>query len=248
MDSSISPNSSPMRPTLAKSPIKRESPEPPICCSPTSPLKVLPQFNSEKKDGIETTSLGVKDPRQMMQRSFCIESLLKPATAEALKIVVTSDMERNKSSFSPSGGAPVSPPSSPQSPSSSSSATAGTVITASNVSFTNGIQGLPRSSPLVPPSALFPSHPAMYQGYPNIFSVPPPHGLGPCNTGGGPPSSDSAATSPANPTPTHQSLEGVLKSNHNALNMQTMQLEWLARTGMLYHRFPELAGMRHTIF
>jgi hypothetical protein len=27
-----------------------------------------------------------------------------------------------------------------------------------------------------------------------------------------------------------------------AFNMQTMQLEWLARTGMLYHRFPELAG------
>ena len=24
--------------------------------------------------------------------------------------------------------------------------------------------------------------------------------------------------------------------------MQTVQLEWLARTGMLYHRFPELAG------
>ena len=27
-----------------------------------------------------------------------------------------------------------------------------------------------------------------------------------------------------------------------AFSMQTMQLEWLARTGMLYHRFPELAG------
>ena len=29
-----------------------------------------------------------------------------------------------------------------------------------------------------------------------------------------------------------------------AFSMQTMQLEWLARTGMLYHRFPELAGER----
>ena len=82
----------------------------------------------------------------------------------------------------------------------------------------------------------------MYQGYPNIFSVPPPHGLGPNNPVGGPPSSEGPATSPANPAPTHHSLEGVLKSNHSALNMQTMQLEWLARTGMLYHRFPELAG------
>ena len=35
------------------------------------------------------------------------------------------------------------------------------------------------------------------------------------------------------------SLESVLK---NGMNMQTVQLEWLARTGMLYHRFPELAG------
>ena len=35
------------------------------------------------------------------------------------------------------------------------------------------------------------------------------------------------------------SLENVLK---NGMNMQTVQLEWLARTGMLYHRFPELAG------
>ena len=243
MDSGISPKetSSPMRPTLANSPIKRESPEPSICCSPTSSLKAIPQINGEKKE-METTAISVKDHRQMMQRSFCIESLLKPATAEALKIVVTSDMERKKSPFSPPGGAPVSPPSSPQSPSSSSSAAAGPTITTSNAPFINGLQGLPRASPLAPPSALFPSHPAMYQGYPNIFSVPPPHGLGPNNAGGGLPSSEGPATSPANPTPTHHSLEGVLKSNHTALNMQTMQLEWLARTGMLYHRFPELAG------
>ena len=242
MDSDISPqaNSSPIRSTLAKSPIKRESPEPSICISPTSSLKMLPQINGEKKDSIETTALSVKDHRQMMQRSFCIESLLKPATAEALKVVVSSEMEGKRSSFSPPGGAPVSPPSSPQSP--SSSATLGPSITTSNSPFINGIQGLPRASPLVPPSALFPSHPAMYQGYPNIFSVPPPHGLGPNNGGGCPPSSAGSATSPANPAPTHHSLEGVLKSNHSALNMQTMQLEWLARTGMLYHRFPELAG------
>ena len=244
MDPDISPkeNSSPTRPTLAMSPIKRESPEPSICSSPTASLKAIPQINGQKKEGMETTSISVKDHRQMMQRSFCIESLLKPATAEALKIVVTSDMERKKSSFSPPGGAPVSPPSSPQSPSSSSSATTGPTITTSNAPFINGIQGIPRASPLVPPSALFPSHPAMYQGYPNIFSVPPPHGLGPNNANGGPPCSEGPATSPANPAPTHHSLEGVLKSNHTALNMQTMQLEWLARTGMLYHRFPELAG------
>ena len=165
MDSSISPKSNsspPMQPSLARSPIKRETPEPSICCSPTSPLKVLPQINGEKKDGIATTTLDGKDHRQMMQRSFCIESLLKPATAEALKIVVSSGIERNNSSFSPAGGAPVSPPSSPQSPSSSSSATAGTGMAASNVPFVNGIHGLPRASTLVPPSALFPSHPAMY--------------------------------------------------------------------------------------
>ena len=244
MDSDTSPteNSSPMRPSLAKSPIKTETPEPLICRSPTSTLKDLPQINGDKKDGIENTSLSVKDHRQMLQRSFCIESLLKPATAEALNIVVTSDMERKKASFSPPGGAPVSPPSSPQSPSSSSSGAPGPTITTSNSPFINGIQGIPRASPLVPPSALFPSHPSMYQGYPNIFPVPPPHGLGPNNAVGGPPSSEGSATSPANPTPTHHSLEGVLKSNHSALNMQTMQLEWLARTGMLYHRFPELAG------
>jgi len=41
------------------------------------------------------------------------------------------------------------------------------------------------------------------------------------------------------------SLESVLK---NGMNMQTVQLEWLARTGMLYHRFPELAGgPQHTL-
>lgn len=41
------------------------------------------------------------------------------------------------------------------------------------------------------------------------------------------------------------SLENVLK---NGMNMQTVQLEWLARTGMLYHRFPELAGgPQHTL-
>ena len=116
MDSDISrqDNSSPIRSTLAKSPIKRESPEPSICISPTSSLKMLPQINGEKKDSIETTALSVKDHRQMMQRSFCIESLLKPATAEALKVVVSSEMEGKRSSFSPPGGTPVSPPSSPQ--------------------------------------------------------------------------------------------------------------------------------------
>ena len=230
-------NPSPMQPSLARSPIKRESPEPSICCSPTTPLKILPQINGEKKDGIATTSLDGKDPRQMIQRSFCIEALLKPETAEALKIVVSSGIERNHRSSSPAGGAPVSPPSSPQSPLSSSSTTVGTVIASSTGPFVNGVHGLSRPSTLVPPSALFPSHPAMYPTYPGIFPLPP-HA-----SGGVPPSSDGSATSPANPTPIHQSLEGVLKNNQTALNMQTMQLEWLARTGMLYHRFPELAGM-----
>ncbi len=45
----------------------------------------------------------------------------------------------------------------------------------------------------------------------------------------------------------NSTLEGVLKNGAAAaaaaaMNMHTMQLEWLARTGMLYHRFPELAG------
>ena len=247
MESSASPvrNASPLQSPLAISPIKRETPEPSLCCSPTSQIKSLPHIydknDDEKRDTIETTSIGNKDHRQMMQRSFCIESLLKPATAEALKIAVSSELQKNKPSSSPTCGAPVSPPSSPQSPSSSSSAAAGAAIMTSNMPFANGIQGMPRASPLVPPSALFPPHHSMYQGYPNFFSVPH-HGLPPCSTGGGPPSSEGSTTSPANPPPTHQSLEGVLKSNHNTLNMQTMQLEWLARTGMLYHRFPELAG------
>ena len=54
----------------------------------------------------------------------------------------------------------------------------------------------------------------------------------------GPPSSVHSGSS---------ALEGVLKNGAAAaaaaaMNMHTMQLEWLARTGMLYHRFPELAG------
>ena len=84
-------------------------------------VSLIATVNDVNKDGIENTALSVKDHRQMMQRSFCIESLLKPATAEALKIVVSTDMERKKAAFSPTGGVPVSPPSSPQSPSSSSS-------------------------------------------------------------------------------------------------------------------------------
>ncbi len=36
--------------------------------------------------------------------------------------------------------------------------------------------------------------------------------------------------------------------NAAAINMQSMQLEWLARTGMLYHRFPELAGKKQSEF
>ena len=248
MDPSVSPkrNSSPLQQPLARSPIKRESPEPSMRCSPTTSLKVLPQINSEKKDGIATTALDAKTHRQLLQQSFCIESLLKPAAAEALKIVVTSGSERNTSSSSPTGAAPTSPPSSPQSPSSSSSAAAGIAMTASNGLFNNNVQGLPRAPALVPPSALFPSHPAMYPGYPGLFTGPP-HALGLGNSAGGVPTSEGSTTTPPNHPPTHQSLEGVLKNNHMALNMQTMQLEWLARTGMLYHRFPELAGMKSKI-
>ena len=47
--------------------------------------------------------------------------------------------------------------------------------------------------------------------------------------GGGDPSSPGAAAAAA-------------AAQQAAFSMQTMQLEWLARTGMLYHRFPELAG------
>ena len=66
------------------------------------------------------------------------------------------------------------------------------------------------------------------------------------------PSNGSAESSPTTTTtmpPTTQSLEAALKSgqgNAAALNIQTMQLEWLARTGMLYQRFPELAGRSPT--
>ena len=89
----------------------------------------------------------------------------------------------------------------------------------------------PASSPFGPRpslvSPLFPTNPAtggsLYP-YPGAL-LTPGSAASPTSTGG-----NSSVTS---------SLESVLK---NGMNMQTVQLEWLARTGMLYHRFPELAG------
>lgn len=60
-----------------------------------------------------------------------------------------------------------------------------------------------------------------------------------------PPASDHGGSSENSPTTTSP-LESAFKASNcpsSNLNLQTMQLEWLARTGMLYHRFPELAGM-----
>ena len=64
------------------------------------------------------------------------------------------------------------------------------------------------------------------------------------STGSSAESSPTTTTTAGGPVPacTTQSLEAALKSGSAALNIQTMQLEWLARTGMLYQRFPELAG------
>eukprot|EP00095_Tigriopus_kingsejongensis_P009360 maker-scaffold488_size158317-snap-gene-0.26 protein:Tk09360 transcript:maker-scaffold488_size158317-snap-gene-0.26-mRNA-1 annotation:"homeobox protein hox-d4a" len=86
----------------------------------------------------------------------------------------------------------------------------------------SGLPSVPR--PLMGIQGLFPPHPSFYP-YPG-----------------------SLAPSQSSP-PLSSSLEGILKSgNSTAMNMQSMQLEWLARTGMLYHRFPELAGgPQHTL-
>lgn len=79
------------------------------------------------------------------------------------------------------------------------------------------------SRPIVAPPGLFPPF-YPYQGLPPS-GVAPPGGV------------------PAGSPPLPSSLESLLKSgNQAAMNVQSMQLEWLARTGMLYHRFPELAG------
>ena len=78
------------------------------------------------------------------------------------------------------------------------------------------------SRPIVAPPGLFPPF-YPYQGM-------PPSGVAPGGV-------------PAGSPPLPSSLESLLKSgNQAAMNVQSMQLEWLARTGMLYHRFPELAG------
>ena len=82
MDSSVSPkqSASPMQPSLARSLLKGESPETPICCSPqASPLKMMPHLekisHAQREDGTgceTTTQLDVgKDHRQLLQRSFC---------------------------------------------------------------------------------------------------------------------------------------------------------------------------------
>uniref|UniRef100_A0A0K2U5K4 Pancreas/duodenum homeobox protein 1like [Bombyx mori] n=1 Tax=Lepeophtheirus salmonis TaxID=72036 RepID=A0A0K2U5K4_LEPSM len=50
------------------------------------------------------------------------------------------------------------------------------------------------------------------------------------------------------PYPSTSTIEAAIKAGGGMASVQTMQLEWLARTGMLYHRFPELAGgPQHTL-
>lgn len=90
----------------------------------------------------------------------------------------------------------------------------------------------PSSPPASPPQSSLPSVPRPLMGLQGLF---PPHPPFYSYAGGMPPSQSSP--------PLSNSLEGILKSgNSAAMSMQSMQLEWLARTGMLYHRFPELAG------
>ena len=93
----------------------------------------------------------------------------------------------------------------------------------------------PTSSPYGPtrilPPSLFPTNPAT-----GTSLYPYPGALLQAASAGTPsPTSNNTGSAAGMPS----SLESVLK---NGMNMQTVQLEWLARTGMLYHRFPELAG------
>ncbi|CAB4067697.1 HLXB9 [Lepeophtheirus salmonis] len=44
------------------------------------------------------------------------------------------------------------------------------------------------------------------------------------------------------PYPSTSTIEAAIKAGGGMASVQTMQLEWLARTGMLYHRFPELGS------
>ena len=88
------------------------------------------------------------------------------------------------------------------------------------------------TSPAIPPTS------------PNLRTLPLfPQGLYPSPGSGYPfnPTSDADGTPEGSPTTTTSSLD-PFKGPGQGLNLQTMQLEWLARTGMLYHRFPELAG------
>ncbi len=97
---------------------------------------------------------------------------------------------------------------------------------------------LPLRPPLVhhPHHSTFPAAAFYPYGHHPLLSPPTP----PSTTGAA--SASSSSSSPP-PPPLPSSLESVLKGGSAAaINMQSMQLEWLARTGMLYHRFPELAG------
>lgn len=90
---------------------------------------------------------------------------------------------------------------------------------------------------LMSPASLFPTNPAtggsLYP-YPGALLTAASAAASVATSNS--PVSTAAATAASSVT---SSLESVLK---NGMNMQTVQLEWLARTGMLYHRFPELAG------
>lgn len=94
----------------------------------------------------------------------------------------------------------------------------------------------PPSTPPTPPSSSPPSFPALPRP---LFAAPLPAAYSYPGTGLFPalPPVGGGSSSP----PTSAAFDTVLKAQGNAA-MQTMQLEWLARTGMLYHRFPELAG------
>ena len=92
--------------------------------------------------------------------------------------------------------------------------------------------GPPALNPLQLPPGLFPpmNNPAVGNGL--VYPYP-----GSLLTAAA--SVAASAAPPTSSTSVSSSLENALK---NGMNMQTVQLEWLARTGMLYHRFPELAG------
>jgi len=99
-------------------------------------------------------------------------------------------------------------------------------------------------SPASPPSppSLHPIRPTIFPG----VSPLPPLGEGFYGSpmGGMPPMMLAGSAFHAPGGPVQGAVDSMMKVG--PMSMQTMQLEWLARTGMLYHRFPELAGIKHS--